>query len=173
MQAASAPLLCRVKRVFVLQDQHDHALRPPAGGWGQLGPGLLSQTTRCCRTETEVRTPPSSGKWQTCSYGTPNSWRRGHRGRWPSPRSLARQLTSGAHPIGGERAVTPPPTRCCRRLPQPHTPSPQRRFRLLHCLASSKQTQRHGALLCHTPQRAIFRCSAQLRVIHRYGVRVY
>jgi len=32
--------------------------------WGQLGPGFLSRTTRCCRTETEARTPPSPGKVQ-------------------------------------------------------------------------------------------------------------
>ena len=100
-----------------------------------------------------MRTPPSPGKWQPRSCWTPNSWQRGHRGRWPSPRSLARQLTSGAHPIGGERALSPPPTHCCRRLPQPHPPFLHEEHYLLHHLASSKQTHRHGALPRHTPQR--------------------
>ena len=57
---------------FCLQDQPDHVLRPPAGVWGQLGPGVRSRTTRCCRTETEARTPPSPGKWQPRSCPFPS-----------------------------------------------------------------------------------------------------
>ena len=30
-------------RVYWLPDQHDHVLRPPAGFWGQLGPGKGGQ----------------------------------------------------------------------------------------------------------------------------------
>ena len=37
-----------------MQDQPDHALGPPAGGCGQLAPGVLSRNTRCCETETDL-----------------------------------------------------------------------------------------------------------------------
>ena len=42
---------------LLIPDQPGHAIRPPAGVWGQLGSGVLSRTNRCCRTETEVRAP--------------------------------------------------------------------------------------------------------------------
>ena len=108
---------------------------------GQLGSRVLSRTTRCFETETEARTPPSPGKGQSCSYETPNSGRRGHQGRWPLPQSLARQLTSDAHPIGGKHASTPPPTRSRHCLTQYHPPSHQRRTPP-QALPGTKQTDK-------------------------------
>ena len=62
--------------------------KTPHGSLGQLGPGVLARDARCCGAEPDARAPPSAGKRQPRSCGTPNSWRRGHRGRWPSPGSL-------------------------------------------------------------------------------------
>ena len=99
---------------------------------------LLRKSTTCATSEASAFARVK-GKEPSC----PDSWRRGHRGRWPSPQSLARQLTTGAHPIGGERALTSPPTRCCRCLPQPQPPSPQRRTPS-PALPGTNQANRHS-----------------------------
>ena len=61
-----------------------------------------------------------------------------------TPGPAARQPTSGAHPIGGIRTSTPPPTRCCYCLPQPHSYSPPRK---------TPSPARHGTLRTGTASR--------------------
>ena len=41
-------VLVSYERGTSVQDQNGRVLRPPAGVLGQLGPGVLSCTTRCC-----------------------------------------------------------------------------------------------------------------------------